>query len=165
MAPPICGSVPPPNSSINSSVLSLLLRIICFMFVRWLEYVLRSFSMLCSSPMSIIMLSNMPTRERSPKGTGSPHCIMYCSRPTVFRQTDLPPAFGPDIIRMNRSRVSIMSSGTTCLPCLSRDRRSNGCMACIQSMCGKVSTWGSTALVLSASSALACMRSIWARKW
>ena len=28
------------------------------------------------------------------------HCSIYCSKPTVFKQTDLPPAFGPDIIRI-----------------------------------------------------------------
>ena len=53
MAPPMVGSVPPPNSSINSNVVGVQPAIMRFMFRRWLLYVLRSSSMLCSSPMSM----------------------------------------------------------------------------------------------------------------
>ena len=40
----------------------------------------------------------MPVVERSPMGMGKPHCSIYCKSPTVFKHTDFPPAFGPDII-------------------------------------------------------------------
>ena len=163
MAPPICGSVPVPNSSTSSSVAGSAWRIICFMFVRWLEYVLRSSSMLCSSPMSMNMLPNTPVRERSPTGTERPHCSMYCTRPTVFRHTDLPPALGPEIISIRFSCVSVMSSGTTALPCLPSERASSGWTARIQSMCGLGLTAGSIPLMSWAKLALAFIRSIVAR--
>ena len=37
MAPPMVGSVPLPNSSISNSDCPSAWRIICFMFIRWLE--------------------------------------------------------------------------------------------------------------------------------
>ena len=121
---------------------------------------LRSSSMLCSSPMSMNMLPNTPVRERSPIGTERPHCSMYCTRPTVFRHTDLPPALGPEIISIRFSCVSVMSSGTTALPCLPSERASRGWTARIQSMWGRGSTHGSMPLVSRARAALALMKSM-----
>ena len=89
--------------------------------------------MLCSSPMSMNMLLNMPAWLLGRMGTGIPHCSMYCSRPTVLRQTDLPPALGPDIRRMLFLASRSMSRGTTVLSCLASDSLSSGCMACTQS--------------------------------
>jgi len=37
---------------------------------------------------------------------------MYCSKPTVFKQTDLPPAFGPEITVILFSAFNSMLSGT-----------------------------------------------------
>ena len=136
MAPPICGSVPPPNSSINRSVWALAFFIMFFMLSKCEEYVLRSFSMFCSSPMSIMMFLKIPVVERSLMGMLTPHCNMYCNKPTVFMQTDLPPALGPDIIKMRWSLLRIMSSGTTFFPCFSNDCWSRGWMARIQSIWG-----------------------------
>ena len=82
--------------------------------------------MLCSSPMSMKMLSKTPVREFSPIGTGSPHCNIYCNRPTVLRQTLLPPAFGPLMTRMRCRRLSAISSGTIFLPCRRSERSSIG---------------------------------------
>lgn len=78
----------------------------------------------------------MPGHESSPAGTGMPHCSIYCNNPTVFRQTDFPPAFGPDISRIRCPGRSSTSSGTTFPPCLANECCSNGCMARIQLMLG-----------------------------
>ena len=109
-------------------------------------------------------------------GMLSPHCNIYCSSPTVFRHTDLPPAFGPLIIS-SRPRVLLlpssvlllpsrrMSSGTTFLSCFASERCNSGCMALIQSICGSAFTSGSKACICSAISALACIKSMVARNW
>ena len=177
MAPPMVGSVPPPNSSMSNSVRLFACFIMFFMFSRWLEYVDRSSAIDCSSPMSIIIFWNEPTVERSPTGIDKPHCSIYCSSPTVLRHTDLPPAFGPEIISSRpiffflsvKSVASVVSnlisSGTTFLSCFASDRCNNGCMARIQSMWGSAFTSGSKACICSAIAALACMRSICARNW
>ena len=115
--------------------------------------------MLCSSPMSIIMSLKMPTFERSLTGMDSPHCSMYCSRPTVFRHTDLPPAFGPEMISMWRSRVSMMSSGTIGFSCFFSASHKSGCFAVIQSTTGFALTSGSMPPVSCANSARARMKS------
>ena len=155
MAPPIFGSVPPPNSSISRRVFPLACLIMFFMFIRWLEYVLRSSAMLCSSPISIMILANTPAFDLSLIGTEMPHCNMYCTSPTVFRHTDLPPAFGPDIISIRFSSVRVISSGTTVFPCLFSERSRSGWRASIQSICGRRSTVGSMAFISFAVSAFA----------
>ena len=71
----------------------------------------------CSSPMSMKIWSKMPMSEVLSIGTGRPHCIIYCSRPTLFRHTDLPPALGPEMIRIRFSGSNRMSNGTTSLWC------------------------------------------------
>ena len=137
IAAPILGSVPEPNSSIRMREEALALRSICFMLTRCPEYVERSSAMLCSSPISIIMLMKMPERERSLTGIDSPHCSIYCRRPVVFRHTDFPPALGPEMTSRRRSVVSEMSngtmvfggvwsSGTRSAQCLSSDISSSG---------------------------------------
>ena len=49
-------------------------------------------------------------------GGSNPHCVMYCTTLTVFRHTDFPPAFGPDIINILFFSFSSILSGTTALP-------------------------------------------------
>ena len=94
------GSVPVPNSSISTSERPAAPRRMFFMFSRCELYVLRSLSIDCSSPMSMNRSSNRPISEFSEAEIRNPFCIMYWSSPTVFRQTDLPPAFGPEMTRM-----------------------------------------------------------------
>ena len=88
---------------------------------------------------------------------------MYCNRPTVFRHTDLPPAFGPEIIRMRCFWFSSMSSGTTFLLCLANESWSNGWMAVVQSNICLFSKAGLMAFIWMAKCALARMKSISAR--
>ncbi|CUQ58407.1 Uncharacterised protein [Segatella copri] len=111
-----------------------------------------------------MMFWKTPVFERSLTGMLKPHCSIYCNNPTVFRQTDLPPAFGPEMIRMRLSCVSMISNGTTFSFFFCRDSCNNGCIARVQSMCGWSSTSGSMALKISASFCLACIRSMMARK-
>ena len=132
---------------------------------------LRSFSRLCSSPMSIMMSSKRPALERSLTGMGRPIWSMYWSRPTVFRHTDLPPALGPEMIRMRPSLVSVISRGMMRCGLLSRgsssssvEGRVSASARSIQSMTGVSATWGAVARIESANWSLAWMRSIWARK-
>ena len=87
----------------------------------------------CSSPISMNILLKIPAWLRSCIGTSIPHCNIYCNNPTVLRQTDLPPALGPDIIRIRCFSVNSISSGTTFFPCLARESCSNGCTAIVQS--------------------------------
>ena len=172
IAPPIWGSVPVPNSSMRRSVLLLEAFIIRFIFSRCEEYVERSSSMLCSSPMSIMMVSKTPIVLFSFIGTLSPHCTIYCSSPTVFRHTDLPPALGPEMTSIcplgillspptsDLSPLNIMSRGTISLFWRFKELRNRGWHACTQSICGWDSTSGSMALNSCANCVLACMKSI-----
>ena len=70
--------------------------------------------------MSMNISEKMPGEEASEAGTGMPHCIMYCKRATVFRQTDLPPALGPEMSRMRPREGSETSSGFISSPLLFR---------------------------------------------
>ena len=110
------------------------------------------------------MLLKIPATLALFKGMCMPHCNMYCKRPTVFRHTDLPPAFGPEMMSMRCSRLSLMSSGTTFFPCLASVMRSKGCSASTQSMWGWSCSCGLMASMLMAVSALARIKSISARK-
>ena len=76
--------------------------------------------------MSMNMPSNTGNSEFSSTGTGKPHWNMYCSNPTVFRHTDLPPALGPEMTSMRRPRSSFRSRGTTCFPSRASVCRSSG---------------------------------------
>ena len=84
----------------------------------------RSSSMLCWSPMSMSICWNSPVCDVFLSGMRSPFCSIYCSSATVLRQTDFPPALGPDMSRMCCCRVSVMSSGTMFF-CSCRSRSSN----------------------------------------
>ena len=90
----------------------------------------------CSSPMSIISCRNIPACEASPAGTVKPHCSMYCSSAAVFRQTDFPPAFGPEITSIRLPSRRTMSNGTTSLPTSGRRLHRTGCRACSQCRIG-----------------------------
>ena len=56
--------------------------------------------------------SNTGSSEVSEVGISMPHWNMYCNSPVVFRQTDLPPAFGPEMRRILFAGVSITVTGT-----------------------------------------------------
>ncbi len=75
--PPSNGSVPVPNSSIRISVFSFPFLMKNFILIRWELYVLRSLSMLCSSPISIRMFLKIPVSDPSATGIVSPHCSIY----------------------------------------------------------------------------------------
>ena len=113
--------------------------------------------------MSMKILPNRPTWLRSCMGTSMPHCSIYCSNPTVFRHTDLPPALGPDIIRIRRLRFSSMSNGTTFFPCLARESCNSGWTAIVQSNNCSFSRLGLILFVWMAKWLLARMKSISAR--
>ena len=72
------------------------------------EKVLRSFSIDCSSPISTNQPVIMGTSEFGSAGIPQPHCTITVDKPMVFIATDLPPAFGPVIIR-HRSLGSILN--------------------------------------------------------
>ena len=86
------------------------------MFTRCELYVLKSFSRDCSSPMSMSILWNIPNLLDSSTGTGIPHWNIYCNKPAVCRQTDLPPALGPEIRIIRWSSFISISRGTTSFP-------------------------------------------------
>ena len=90
----------------------------------------------CSSPISIIICLNIPASDASPTGTVSPHWSMYCISAAVFRHTDLPPAFGPEMTSIRLPSCSVISSGTTSLPTSGRRLHNMGCRACCQRMTG-----------------------------
>ncbi len=71
------GSVPEPNSSIRTSVRGDASASMARMFIRCDEYVDRSLSIDCWSPMSIISESNTGNSEFSSVGTRKPHCTIY----------------------------------------------------------------------------------------
>ena len=70
-------------------------------------------SMLCSSPMSAYTSVKTDSSERSRAGMWSPAWPMRVKRPTVFRETVLPPVLGPVITRRSKSLPKWMSMGTT----------------------------------------------------
>ena len=120
--------------------------------------------MLCWSPMSMNRWRNIPALLRSCTGMSSPHCNIYCSRPAVFRQTDFPPALGPEMSSMRLSPSSAMSRRDIFLPCFCSDSSSNGWQAAPQSIMGRLLIAGFTASKRMASCAFARMKSISPRK-
>ena len=62
--------------------------------------------------MSTMMRSKTIISEVSEVGMSMPHWNIYWSSPTVFRQTDFPPAFGPEIRRMCFAGVRDAVRGT-----------------------------------------------------
>ena len=88
-----------------------------------------------------------------------PHCIIYCTTPTVFRHTDLPPALGPEMTRMRSCLLRLMFRGTTSLPWLRNDSISAGWIAVYHSTTGLRSTWHICAPTSLANKAFALMKS------
>ena len=113
--------------------------------------------------MSMKILPNIPVWLRSCIGTSIPHCSIYCKSPTVFKHTDLPPALGPEIIRMRWWVFSSMSSGTTFLLCLANEICNKGWIAVDQSNICRFSKFGLMALIWMAKCALARIKSISAK--
>ena len=115
------------------------------MFTRWELYVLKSFSSDCSSPMSISILRNIPNLLDSSTGTGMPHWNMYCKSPAVCKQTDLPPALGPEIRTIRCSSLISISRGMTSLPLAFKLRYNRGCFALYHNISGRFSKTGTIA--------------------
>ena len=97
-AAPSVGSVPAPSSSKRQRESGSAFAMISTMFFMWEEKVERLCSMLCSSPMSAKTSLNTGMREFTAAGMCMPDWPMRASRPTVFRETVLPPVFGPVMI-------------------------------------------------------------------
>ena len=135
-----------------------------FMFTRCELYVLKSFSRDCSSPMSMSILWNIPNLLDSSTGTGIPHWNIYCNKPAVCRQTDLPPALGPEIRIIRWSSFISISRGTTSFPFAFKLRYSRGCFALYHSMEGVSSKRGTMAFTRMAKSAFARTKSTNAMK-
>ena len=98
----------------------------------------------CSSPMSMNIEPKTGSSDISDAGTGNPHWNMYCTMPVVFRQTDLPPALGPDMTRMRLRLSSCMFSGTISRPCARRVCCSSGWRASLSTSLSSVETMGFT---------------------
>ena len=112
-AAPSTGSVPAPNSSINTSVLSSASRSTETILVICAEKVESDCSMLCSSPMSASTLPNTATRELSAAGIYSPQAAIKVNNPSVLIETVLPPVLGPVITSESKSVPKRISTGTT----------------------------------------------------
>ena len=89
------GSVPAPSSSITHRVARLVSFMMPMMLVMWALKVDRLCSMLCSSPMSTSTRRNTLSLLLSAAGIIRPHIAIRVSRPSVLRQTVLPPVLGP----------------------------------------------------------------------
>ena len=113
-AAPSVGSVPEQSSSKRQSELASASFKIETIFVIWAENVLRFCSMLCSSPMSANTLSKTANSDPSNAGIWSPDCPIRVKSPTVFKETVLPPVFGPVTIRRSNESPTQMLIGTTC---------------------------------------------------
>ena len=70
-------------------------------------------SMLCSSPMSTYISSNIPITLFSEAGIIIPHIAISTSNPAVFSETVLPPVLGPVTISEEYCPPSSMDIGTT----------------------------------------------------
>ena len=124
-AAPSTGSVPAPSSS-NSTRESWSASFNIFtVLTMWAENVLRLCSILCSSPMSAKISLKTARLLPSKAGIWSPLCPINERRPTVLRETVLPPVFGPVTINRLKSFPRLISIGTTlwlsskgCRPCL-----------------------------------------------
>ena len=124
-AEPSTGSVPAPNSSNSTSErLSVSFRIPTRL-TMWDENVERLCSMLCSSPMSANTWSKIDRADSSATGMCNPAWAMQTRSPTVFRETVLPPVFGP-VMTMTKNP----SSGLRCTSMgTASSAGSNGCLA------------------------------------
>ena len=59
------------------------------------------------------ILSNTGNSLVSAAVTGNPHWNIYCTIPAVFKQTDLPPALGPEMTKICFCLSSCISRGTS----------------------------------------------------
>ena len=109
------------------------------------------------------ILSNTGNSLISPAVTGKPHWNIYCTIPVVFRQTDLPPALGPEITNICFSLSSCISSGTSSFFSRLRVCASNGWNAFRNTILSSSETMGLPALFSTAQRALARTASISAR--
>ena len=89
-----------------------------------------------------------------------PHWNMYCSSPVVFRHTDFPPAFGPEISSSLFLSVSVTVSGTICRPSAFRAFSSRGCLALRRLRLPSSDIMGIPAMKSSAVLALAMRKSV-----
>ena len=112
-AAPSTGSVPAHNSSRSTSELSSHSFKIEIILTIWDEKVDSESSMLCSSPISANILSNMAISLFSFAGIIIPHMVIKHIMPTVLSATVLPPVFGPVITRVLNSLPRLISIGTT----------------------------------------------------
>ena len=110
------------------------------------------------------ILSNMGSSEVSEVGISMPHWNMYCSSPVVFRHTDFPPAFGPEISSMRLVGVRVMVSGTMLRPSAFRAFSSSGCLAFLRLRLPSVEITGIPAMKSRAVWALAIRKSVSPRK-
>ena len=81
------------------------------------------------SPMLTTILSKIGSSEVSDVGMSIPHWNMYWSSPVVFRQTDLPPALGPEMRSMRFFSLRLMVSGTILRPSDLSAFSRRGCLA------------------------------------
>jgi hypothetical protein len=84
--------------------------------------------------------------------------------PIVLRQTDLPPAFGPDISKIRCSLLIKIFRGTIFFPCSDNAISNTGCRAFTQFKIGLGESVGQIASNLIAKLALALIKSIIPRK-
>ena len=120
----------------------------------------RSFSRFWSSPMLTMILSKTGSSEVSDVGTGMPHWNMYWSSPAVFRQTDLPPALGPETRSMRFFGVRVIVTGTIGRPSLARALSRSGWRAFRRFIPPSSDMTGTPALKSSATCAFATRKSV-----
>ena len=120
--------------------------------------------MLCWSPMSMNIRSKMQNSLVCFAGTSRPHCNIYCKSPTVFRHTDLPPAFGPEIIKIRFLSLSSIFKGTMLLPWRLRLSSNRGWRASYHTKPSSCLKTGFPAFIERAYFAFALKKSILARK-
>ena len=154
-AAPSIGSVPAPNSSSNTRLLSSACSIIRIILVIWEEKVDRDCSILCSSPISTRIWRKTDTWLPSATGSINPHIAIADNKPIVFSVTVLPPVLGPVIIKVSNSFPNTISVGTTV------SRLSKGCLACLNCMIPVWFNCGIVAFIEYAKSALAKMTFNW----
>ncbi len=102
-AAPSTGSVPAPSSSNSTRESWSAFSKIFTVFTMWAEKVLKLCSILCSSPISAKISWNTASLLPSRAGMWSPACPIRDKSPTVFKETVLPPVFGPVTISRVKS--------------------------------------------------------------
>ena len=95
---PSIGSVPEPSSSKRIRLFLVAILVISTIFKIWEEKVLKDSLILCSSPISAKILSKTYILLFYLQGIKIPLYAINNNKPVVFKQTVLPPVFGPVII-------------------------------------------------------------------